>query len=275
METRSRTKLNLKLNIGYNTDINNTLYGAKNKILTYKRMETRSRAKLNLKLNIGYNTDNSNTLYGKEIKIQPTNETLKLKLIKTKTSITKFNPSLSRGCNTNLYGKKFEDKTNNETRLLDKGFNIYKFNNCNLIYNYYLSKTFNDVTITFVLQYGFKYYMKQQYNIEIFRCPDEAYIIEYNTGRTIIKIIEKKEQRVNGSIETKLWSGPSLKREYELVLGNRFEIDYVFCLSSYFKTKMNSTNQKYNILQTILSEHNIVCLFGDDDDYFETLDLLV
>ena len=29
--------------------------------------------------------------------------------------------------------------------------------------------------------------------------------------------VEKKEQKVDGSVETKLWSGASLKREYELV----------------------------------------------------------
>jgi len=29
-----------------------------------------------------------------------------------------------------------------------------------------------------------------------------------------IKIVEKKEQNVEGSVETKLWSSPSLKREY-------------------------------------------------------------
>jgi len=55
-------------------------------------------------------------------------------------------------------------------------------------------------------------YMKNKYNIELFRCPDEAYIIEYTSGRKVIKILEKKEQNVEGSVETKLWSGPSLKK---------------------------------------------------------------
>lgn len=64
--------------------------------------------------------------------------------------------------------------------------------------------------------------MKNKYNIELFRYPDEAYLIEYNTGKKVIKILEKKEQKVEGSVETKLWSGSSLKREYELLLGNDF-----------------------------------------------------
>ena len=72
--------------------------------------------------------------------------------------------------------------------------------------------------------------MKHKYNIKIFRCPDEAYIIEYNTGKIEIKILEKKTQNVSGSVETKLWASPSLKREYQLLLGDKFNIyimDYV------------------------------------------------
>jgi len=178
------------------------------------------------------------------------------------------------GSNTNYYGKQFEEKTNNEQRLLGEGFTkITLTNNSKKSYGYYLSKTLEDKNITFVLQNGLKTYMKKKYNIEMFRCPDEAYIIEYNTGRKVIKILEKKEQRVDGSVETKLWSGPSLKREYELVLGGMFEVHYGFCVNSFLKKKITSTEKKYTILQTIFNESNIVCLFGDDEDYFETFDL--
>ena len=34
--------------------------------------------------------------------------------------------------------------------------------------------------------------MKNKFNILLFRYPDEAYIIEYNTGKKVIKILEKK-----------------------------------------------------------------------------------
>ena len=143
------------------------------------------------------------------------------------------------GANTNNYGKKFEEKTNNQQRLFDIGYTKNSFTKNNKkAYNYYLSKTFEDKTIIFVLQNGLKTYMKNKYNIELFRCPDEAYIIEYNNGRKIIKILEKKEQNVEGSVETKLWSGPSLKREYELVLGSDFEVFYGFCVSDFLKKKL-------------------------------------
>jgi len=177
------------------------------------------------------------------------------------------------GANTTYYGKKFEEKTNNQIKLLSDG---YVKNSCTekpkKAYDYYLSKTFENKTIIFLSQNGLKIYMKNKYNIELFRCPDEAYIIEYNTGKKEIKILEKKEQNVEGSVETKLWSGPSLKREYELVLGNDFEVHYGFCVSEFLKKKLTSNNKKYSILNIILNENNIIVLFGDDDNYFEIVE---
>ena len=177
------------------------------------------------------------------------------------------------GANTNLYGKKFEDKTNNQERLVEIGYvkNSYakKQKKAN---DYYLSKTFEDKMVVFVLQNGLKTYMKYKYNIDMFRCPDEAYIIEYTSGRKVIKILEKKEQNVEGSVETKLWSGPSLKREYELVLDGKFEVYYGFCVSEFLKKKLTSNDKKYTILNTIFQENNIEVLFGDDENYFETID---
>lgn len=177
------------------------------------------------------------------------------------------------GINTNYYGKKFEEKTNNQTRLLNDGYIKNNFTkNFKKTYNYYLSKTFEDKTIIFVLQNGLKMYMKNKYNIDLFRCPDEAYIIEYNTGKKIIKILEKKEQNVHGSVETKLWASPSLKREYELVLGNEFEVHYCLCVSNFLQNLLISNNKKYLILNEILNEKKIDILFGDEHDYFTSLD---
>lgn len=177
------------------------------------------------------------------------------------------------GANTNYYGKKFEEKTNNEKRLLCDGYVKKNFKEKpKKIYDYYLSKTFEDKTIIFVQQSGLKMYMKNRYNIELFRCPDEAYIIEYNTGKKVIKILEKKEQNVDGSVETKLWSGPSLKREYELVLGSDFEVYYGFSVSEFLKKKITSNENKYRILNTIFNESNITVLYGDDENYFDTFD---
>ena len=90
------------------------------------------------------------------------------------------------GAKTNNYGKKFEEKTNNQKRLLEMGYTENSFTKKTK--KTYLSKTLEDKTIVFVLQNGLKMYMKNKYNIDLFRCPDEAYIIEYTTGRKVIKI---------------------------------------------------------------------------------------
>lgn len=174
------------------------------------------------------------------------------------------------GSNTNYYGKIFEEKTNNESKLLEQGYIKKSFlNNSKNIYDYYLEKEFEDKIIIFVLQYGLKKYIKNKYNIDLFRCPDEAYIIEYKNGNKIIKILEKKEQNVNGSVETKLWSCPSLKREYELVLlENNVKIEYYLCVNNFLKNKLISNDKKYMILNIILNENDINVLFGEDENYF-------
>jgi hypothetical protein len=200
---------------------------------------------------------------------------LKMKTTEENTQLIIINKGTGAGgANTNYYGKQFEEKTNNQKRLLEMGYikNGLK-KKPKKACDYYLSKTFEDKTIVFVSQNGLKVYMKNKYNIELFRYPDEAYIIEYTSGRKVIKILEKKEQNVEGSVETKLWSGPSLKREYELVLGSDFEVFYGFCVNQFLKNKIVSIEKKYTILNTILKENNIGVLFGDDEDYFGTVDI--
>lgn len=169
------------------------------------------------------------------------------------------------GYKTNEHGKQFEDLTNNETRLISQGFTKTLLNKNK--FGYYLSKKENENETIFILQGGLIDYMKQMYSIELFRNPDEAYIIK-TPETTTIKILEKKYQNCNGSVETKLWASPSLKREYELVCGEQFRIEYALCLSDWFK-QQNSI--KYTILNKILGETGIKVLYSDNN-YFENLD---
>ena len=161
------------------------------------------------------------------------------------------------GANTNFHGKKFEEKTDNTSRLLMNGYIKTSFTKKPKKYDYYLVKSNIDKTIVFVLQQGLKKYMKHKYDIELFRCPDEAYIIEYTSGKKVILILEKKEQNVEGSVETKLWASPSLKREYELALGKNFIVKYGLCVSDFLQKKLTSTDKKYMILNMIFAESNI------------------
>jgi hypothetical protein len=112
--------------------------------------------------------------------------------------------------------------------------------------------------------------MKIKYNIHMIRQPDEAYIVEYKDGRKVIKILEKKEQRVEGSVDVKLWAPGYLKREYEIVC-NGFEIQYALTVSDFLKNKF-TTVEKFRILSRILQEDNVPLFFGSDKNYFEILD---
>ena len=177
------------------------------------------------------------------------------------------------GSNTNYYGKMFEEKTNNEKRLLEMGYVKNSFTEkSNKANDYYLSKTFEDKTIIFVSQQGLKKYMKKKHNIELFRCPDEAYIIEYESGRKVIKILEKKEQNVEGSVDTKLLSGPIFREEYEEALEGKFEVVYAYCVSEFLQKKIMSDTKKFIIFNKLMTKHNISVLFGDDANYLETFE---
>ena len=201
------------------------------------------------------------------------------------------------GANTNKTGKPFEENTNylhfctiktptlsavmseqggadcafeirnGVKQMLDQGFVSHKHG---------VTKTFEDKTVVIVSQRNLANYAKDKFGIgDIYRCPDEAYIIEYASGKKVIKILEKKMQNVDGSVETKLLAGPSLKREYELMFGPDFEIQYGLCVSEFLQKKITSGTKKYNNLQKILAENNIPILFGNDANYFETLELWI
>lgn len=176
------------------------------------------------------------------------------------------------GANTNLHGKAFEDKTDNEVRLVKDGFvkkelEINKSSSCE-----YLEKTFEDKTVVFAKQGNLKKYIKHTYNFEIFRRPDEAYIYHYNDGKKVIYILEKKAQHVDGSVIDKLLAPEGYIFEYKTALHNTFEVNYGFCVSSFLQKKILSQDEKFATLKLYLMSIDVPLLFGDDEDYFTTLD---
>jgi hypothetical protein len=152
------------------------------------------------------------------------------------------------GKRTNKNGKAFEKLVDSEAFLTANGFMKKK---------YYFQKD----RILYFKQGALKKYMKETQNISMFRHPDEAFI---DTQTKDMFIIEMKEQSVQGSVETKLWSAPALKREYELIMNGEYHINYIFCLNSYLYDKLNSNILKYNILLQIFNEHDIKCYHGKD-----------
>ncbi len=139
--------------------------------------------------------------------------------------------SKAGGKMTTTNGLAFEKLTNNENNLINDGYRKTIINKTK--YGYYYSKIDQGIEIMYFIQNGFKIYMKQFYHIDMIRRPDEAYIIKHN-DKTIVKILEKKVQSVEGSVELKLWSSYMIKNEYKIVLGDDFIIDYGFCLNNFF-----------------------------------------
>lgn len=173
------------------------------------------------------------------------------------------------GSKTNLLGKKFEDNTCNEARLREIGYKSIALSKK----HYYLKKKDENGTEHFFMKQGvLKMFMKEHHNIELCRWPDECYLTVYKDGKKTLKILEKKEQRVDGSVENKLWGSVAFKREYEIILGEDFTVEYGLCVNDFLKKRVVSEKQKYVTLLKILAEVNIDVLYGDDDDYFDKLD---
>jgi len=172
------------------------------------------------------------------------------------------------GARTNAVGKSFEQLTSNEPRLIANGF--VKTNMTKGKYGYYLSKQFDNSRIVFVSQGGLKVYLKIMYDICVFQEPDEAYIIEHSGGQIFLKILEKKAQNGPGSVDTKLKAGPTVREEYQRILGKKWIVHYAFCINQYLQHQM--VQPKWTIFKEIMVEQNIPLLFGDEPAYFETLD---
>ncbi len=174
------------------------------------------------------------------------------------------------GCRTTLNGNEFENKTDNRCNLIDyKRVDIYKKS----INGYYLIKSVSvNIDIIYITKKGLKYYLKQKYNIDdldLFE-PDEAYIIEPKNQKPTLKILEKKSQTQNGSVDIKLWAGSDIKKDYELALGHIFTVEYALCISSFLQDNFK-TNKRYIRLKQTSDASNIKVFNGYDEDYFQKI----
>ena len=168
------------------------------------------------------------------------------------------------GDQTNKNGKKWENDTCNKNRLISQGY-TYKLGT--------LKKENDNHEISYFAQGDLKRYFKDKCNITIYRNPDEAYLINKRDGSSVLKILEKKFQNVEGSVEDKLLTGAQIKREYELFLQKQgVEVSYAYCLSPFLEKKIKSNKLKYNIWNQIFRENDITILFGENDDYYTKLD---
>ncbi len=194
------------------------------------------------------------------------------------------------GYKTNINGLAFEDLTNPEKLLIEKGFtrtDISKNKN-----GYYLIKHLNEKdevkdgiketkdpissSIIYMRQSGFKEYVKKKFDVDVYRNPDEAYLIHKN-GKYHLKIIEKKNQNVDGSVEDKLKTGAFNRDEYTLMFDKlekdniELVIDYAFCVSEFLQKKLQSSDGKYVNINRINEKNNIKVFYGNSPDYFDKL----
>mgnify|MGYP000485241837 CR=1 FL=1 len=173
------------------------------------------------------------------------------------------------GANTNAFGLRFEVKTCNQRNLTDNGFQKKELGTG--VSTYYLVYNFDDlqVVVYYASKKGFVKLIKQLFDVETFREPDEAYIIHYLCDNTYhIKILEKKNQNTAGSVEDKLLTGNTIRKIYQRLLPSYCNVSYAFCVSTFLKNNINSNSLKYKVLREIFEEDNIPIFFGDDDDYF-------
>lgn len=175
------------------------------------------------------------------------------------------------GANTTINGTSFEVKIDNEQRLKDKGFVQKLFKNGK---GYYLEKEDESKVIHFVKQRGLRYYIKEFHEKDIYRNPDEAYILtDKNTGKIDVKILEKKNQNKDGSVEDKLCLGYHFKfTEYPYYLGEKFTVDYAFAISDFLKNKYISDHPKWKLIRHANDKNNIPVFFGDEESYYTKLD---
>jgi hypothetical protein len=168
------------------------------------------------------------------------------------------------GANTNKNGLSFEKNTCNVNRLLFKGFEKSKIGKGSN--DFYLKKTYDNKDILYVTKGGLKTFIKQNFNGKVRREPDEAYIIN-NNGVYELKIIEKKFQSAEGSVDVKLGAAGFFIYQYQQSLSQFLNISYAFCVNDFFRDKKYDDVRKYN------KEHlNVEMFYGEDPLYFDTLD---
>ena len=100
------------------------------------------------------------------------------------------------------------------------------------------------------------------------RHPDESFIYRRNgSQRDTLHIVEKKEQRSNGSAIDKIFNAIMIKYEYESCVGHMFDVQMTVILCQNLFEKLHSNSLKFTLWRQTLNERGIVLLNGDAPDY--------
>lgn len=184
------------------------------------------------------------------------------------------------GAGTNATGIPFECVTSNYERLMEIGYvRTGKF----------LTKDSDGiagratpVTLFFCPKKSLDSFLYAKFGRQMAysREPDECYITQQG-NHYYVSILEKKNQNCTGTVDEKLKTGAHVRREYQRLLGdimgvNNVTVRFAFCVSNWLKkNRIEASNPRSVALKADLAEDGILVLFGNDEDYFVTLDAWV
>lgn len=94
------------------------------------------------------------------------------------------------GARATINGFAFEQKTSIENKLFEQKFNKIIINKKNK-FGYYFENNISNMKIIYLTQTGFKLYFKQEFDINVYKYPDEAFLI-FSNNKYYVKILEKK-----------------------------------------------------------------------------------
>lgn len=198
-------------------------------------------------------------------------ETSKELAMETSEPVPDPNPIKNRGtgaggARTNETGLSFEAKTSIVPHLLETyGFILKKDKD----FLYYGKET-PAKNYFFFQKSALKKYCKKYFGAPLYREPDECLLIKDKTAdRYTLKVVEKKNQNVAGSVDTKLYAGPGFKFEYGSALGEKFSIHYAFTLSNFL---MNIYNEpKKEPMRRFNQKEEIPVFHGESPTYYREL----
>jgi len=117
--------------------------------------------------------------------------------------------------------------------------------------------------------------MKYNISEHISREPDEVFLIERESKIPIMIIIEKKNQNTDGSVIDKFGAVDYYITQYAKYYGEYFKIKYIFVISEFLEKKFNEAKKNIKDLKEYLEDKNVKLLYGDNEDYFSNLELII
>jgi hypothetical protein len=172
------------------------------------------------------------------------------------------------GANTNKNGLSFEARTSIIPLLIKNGFTLHKETGGNTYYTKKDAATSDEWY--FFQKSALKKYCKKYFNATLYREPDECILYKNaDTAHYTLKIVEKKNQNVAGSVDTKLYAGPGFKFEYASALGAKFTIEYAFTLSTFLMNVYNEPKKKP--MRQFNKKEGIPVFHGESPTYYQEL----